>query len=414
MQLSTAPAITIDVDSTGFAMSTRPFTVTARELRAISGARSVDATDVRVTADPRLLREREVGWAAGRIRIGGAVLTEPQGTIARDRTIAWRARELAVRNVTVRAPSGTVTDAGVRWRADELVAGDASVRSLAGTIARDGTIEWLADHARWREATARALAGRIATSGDVEVHAELVRWRDAEMSGPTVTLSNGVVMWSARSVTRGSLALDDIAGTSTLDAGTHLVSWATARAGKLAFGAGIFNLASKGDRISITRGSVTAYGGLITLARTTPLESALVLDVRGVRLAAILGAFSDRAGGTGSLDGSMVVRDGEIERIDLSSRARGTFQVGDRSWVDQAVASLAAGAVGVRERIGGALADFAFTRLAVVLASSTNGPTLRVTVHGTGRRVPQELDLVVNVRGLREAAQVIARAREAS
>lgn len=415
---------TLELEVSERDLRVRPCSFHARELHANAGSRAVDATEVTASfalgdlvGSDRAYELGEIAWSARQAWVQGAVLTAPRGTIGRDRTVAWRARELAVRGVTLREPSGTANDAGVRWRARELVAGEATLHSASGTIAGDGTIAWRAERGRWRDANARQPRGRIATSGEIELHADKLQWRGVEMASPSVELAHGVVRWRAPSMTRGSLALDDIAGTSRLDAGTHLVAWSAARAGKLAFGTGMVSLASREGQVSLARGAVSAYGGVITLARTTRLDSAIVLDVRGIQLDAVLRAFPGRASGTGSLDGSIEVRPrgetGELEiaRFELASRTRGTFQIGDRSWVDHAVASLAVGYVAVPERIGGALADFAFTRLAVVLAP---GSTLRVSVHGAGRRVPQQLDLVVNVRGLREAAQVVTRVWEAS
>ena len=63
--------------------------------------------------------------------------------------------------------------------------------------------------------------------------------------------------------------------------------------------------------------------------------------------------------------------------------------------------------------MGGALADFEYRKLALQLAPSVSGPMMRIELHGHGRRVAQEVDLIVNVRGLRDAARVLGRIQEA-
>jgi hypothetical protein len=390
--------------------------MTGREVAARVGDRLVDATDVTVSVSvgDRSFEVGDIGWSARHVRVDGAVLADAVGTIGSDREVAWRARELVARGVTARAPSGTVNNEGVRWRAEELTFGEASVRVASGTIARNGTIDWVAESARWGDAVGRRPSGTAMASGHTVVRAASARWQGVEISAPAATVSGRTVTWSARAVRRGDGVLDEVSGSSELDTGMHLVSWGAAHSNGLALGAGIIKLAMRNDRISITRGAVSAYGGRFVLARSTPIDADVVLEVRGIQLDNVLRALSTRARGTGVLDGLVVLRAGEIERVDLASRGRGAFQIGERRWIDHAVASVAAGNVAVLERIGGALADFEFTRLALNLTPHSAGPSLRVSVHGTGQRVAQELDVIVNVRGLREAAHILVRAREPS
>jgi len=57
------------------------------------------------------------------------------------------------------------------------------------------------------------------------------------------------------------------------------------------------------------------------------------------------------------------------------------------------------------QRIGAALADFRFSKLAVVIGDE---PDVHLEVRGQGKRIPQQIDLVLNVRGAREVANRLA------
>ena len=63
----------------------------------------------------------------------------------------------------------------------------------------------------------------------------------------------------------------------------------------------------------------------------------------------------------------------------------------------------ASGAKGlnVHQRIAAALTEFEYSRLDLVLGAD---PDLRVSMFGRGKRVRQEIDLVMDIRGVRRVA----------
>jgi hypothetical protein len=59
----------------------------------------------------------------------------------------------------------------------------------------------------------------------------------------------------------------------------------------------------------------------------------------------------------------------------------------------------------LHQRIAATLADFEFLRLAAVLHPAGSDPDLQITVQGRGKQIAQDLDLTINLRGLRSAAR---------
>jgi hypothetical protein len=363
----------------------------ARELVGRQRGEAIRASELRfrigslvVVSGGAITSDGRVEWKAKQVRVGRATMFGASGTIAPGST-SWRAGMVVVGGATLRAVAGTVTET-IQWRAGDLRIGDASLVGLTGTVSRDGTVEWIADSGRWREARVDRPSGRI---------------------------SGGVVEVSAPRGTWNQLAITSLHATRDRRGEVH-VDWRDARYGRLAFGRGELVLVTEADRWLLARGSVVAYGGKIAIARPVAVSAPIELDVRGIQLGSVLGVVSTKTKGSGVLDGAITVRGGELERFALRARGVGAFQVGDPAWVESAVTSIAAGHVAVSQRVGGALADFEYAKLGVVLTPTTSGPALRIELHGTGRRVRQELDLVINVRGLREAARLLVRAQEAS
>jgi hypothetical protein len=163
---------------------------------------------------------------------------------------------------------------------------------------------------------------------------------------------------------------------------------------------------------TVTLGSATipverpmiAATGIVTLGplelhlgpREEPLE--ITAAVHGVSLDAIAGAATQkRVRATGSVDGTIVlsataqgirVRGGE-----LATTASGTLRVTDAAKLATDLDKPFA----VHARIGAALADFAYSRIALRV---DRDPDMILSIHGRGRRVPQEIQIDVNVRGL--------------
>lgn len=342
------------------------------------------------------------------------------------RARAWSSRGAVIEQATVEADIAGPLDALVasgtlharRARVDRVRLTNVEVPFVVtSTRAAAGTIE-----ARWqpRELRARTLAARWGTRevSALNVATTAVPWgatlRLGEQPRFEVTQRRPWRVAVKRARVAGAF-LNEASIVLHLGRGitTASLRWRDAQLGAIALGGGEVGLVRSGAGAVITRGAVRAYGGEVALARKTRLDAPLALTVSGVELDRLLSRFSAHVQGAGRLDGSILVRAGEVERIALVSRS-GTLQIGDRRWVRQAAARIASGRVAVAERVGGALADFEYRKLAIQLAPSVSGPMVRIELDGHGRRVAQEVDLIVNVRGLRDAARVLGRIQEST
>jgi hypothetical protein len=131
-----------------------------------------------------------------------------------------------------------------------------------------------------------------------------------------------------------------------------------------------------------------------------------VLEVSGLQLGRLL---PDRLDGTGLVDGNVVFRidpsGASVVRGELKTRAGGRLRVADRELRERASGPISNKAL--HRRVTGALVDFEYTSLDAVLQPPGSDPELVVTAHGHGASIPQELALVVNVRGARDNLHLI-------
>ena len=115
------------------------------------------------------------------------------------------------------------------------------------------------------------------------------------------------------------------------------------------------------------------------------------LHVHGVDLARLLALVGrNRVTATGALDGELVVHAGDgltITRGKLHARRGGVLHVIGLS---------------LDERISATLADFAYEQLSVTVRPPGTDPDIELAMRGRGQRVDQELDLNVNLRGVRD------------
>ena len=118
----------------------------------------------------------------------------------------------------------------------------------------------------------------------------------------------------------------------------------------------------------------------------------IVAKIHDVPVDRVLAAATrKRVRATGVLDGSLVFDDrGTLVGGGLAAREPGTLAVAELAAVKPDAP---------HKRIAAALADFQYTRLALTVA---NDPEMKLKLQGRGRRVAQELDIDVNVRGLLE------------
>ncbi|HSK03419.1 MAG TPA: hypothetical protein VK932_19340 [Kofleriaceae bacterium] len=111
---------------------------------------------------------------------------------------------------------------------------------------------------------------------------------------------------------------------------------------------------------------------------------------------------------TALLDGEVLLRlDGAgvtFVRGELHARGRGSIRLRD-----PALRARAGELADLEQRLVGTLADFEHTALAAVLGPPGSQPELRVIARGRGARVPQELDLTINFRGVWTTLDRLAR-----
>lgn len=345
---------------------------------------------------------------------GGALRVaplEPLVVRARQVTAQVADRPLRARDATVTVEDGVELAAlevprVVRWAAAQIRWGSASVDQAAGTVL---------DLTR-RTRGGAAAAARGASVHEVRWRAAQARWRDARLERPTGTIHLGRTQRATWRAPRGAwkgAGLRELRGTIGFAHGwtEQRIAWdAVAAPGPLAGGAGSLALRATEAHIEIEHGSTRALGGVLEIAPVAcdvgaPVD--VVLHARGLQLGrALRAAGRARVEASGLLDGTLVVRldDGwSLTRAALQARGPGTLRIRDealRTRLSHADAPFA-----IHARIAGALADFGYTQLALALGEPGASPELRVSLRGRGLRMAQELDLVLNLRGVRDTAR---------
>jgi hypothetical protein len=262
--------------------------------------------------------------------------------------------------------------------------------ALGRALAAPRALTWSASAARLGTARFRAPSGTLVAS-------RMLRWRAAaaEWHGAGFRAPSGVVALEASHAS--SAAWESVTGP-----------------GPLALGAGEVDFHHAGGRLTIDRGHASALGGELAIdpflwpTSGEQAPAALLVHARGLELHRVLAAFAHgHADGDGILDGELALRiDGAgttFERGALHSRAMGGLRLNDAAW--RARASASAAGFALHQRIAATLCDFEYSRLAAVLRPVGADPELQITTRGRGKRVAQDLDLVINLRGVRDAAQ---------
>jgi len=327
-----------------------------------------------------------------RARIGAAALDAVH--VPFDARVSWDRGRVAF------APRGELE---AHARSLELALGGATLHATAPvialpaeTLAHPRRIAWRAARACWRGACLNRPSGTLDGAAGER---RRVRWRAASAS------------WAGALFTAPS-------GTSAHDVswsrGEHVLAWTgVAGPGPIELGAGAAALSSARGELAVTRASAAALGGELVLAPlrfTASGATPVKLLVRGValeRVLASLGAGGVR--GSGRLDGELALRVAhglEFVGGSLHARGGGRLELG-------AFGGLAAGLPhtlprGVRERIFAALASFSYTQLAAVVSPDL---AVQLALRGRGDRVPQDLDVVVNLHGVRDAMQRVPLSR---
>jgi hypothetical protein len=149
--------------------------------------------------------------------------------------------------------------------------------------------------------------------------------------------------------------------------------------------------------VRIERGHAAIFGGTASSEPFVPGATApLTLHLHGVSLSRVLDVATDgRVRGTGIVEGDLELsRDAAgfgIERAALASRGPGEI----RSHDSEKLAGSTLGPVAT------ALAELSYDRLALVVQPPGNDPDATLVLHGRSARVPQELELTINLHGVR-------------
>jgi len=308
------------------------------------------------------------------------------------------------------------TAANIRW-------GDLRFTGASGTLLDASRVgRWQATEARWRDVRVEGASGTELGAKTERVHwrASRARWRDARFTEPSGTIelaSARSMRWQAKTGTWHGARFQRPTGRIDLEAAAadHNVAWSGVKGpGPLELGGGNVVFRNERARMRIVGGNVQAMGGVLSVGSVVegPHERLdVMVNVRGVQLQRVLAGISrGHIDGTGMLDGELGLSSDEsgwsLTGGSLRGRGTGAIRVADAEWRRRAAASTSQYAL--HQRIAGALADFEYSQLAVALGPQAAGPDLRISTRGRGKRVLQELDLVINLRGVRHAMRRIA------
>jgi hypothetical protein len=289
---------------------------------------------------------------------------------------------------TARSASIQTSDSAVELAGPSLAAFDAD-RAIAidAHLAPPRTLRWSASAARIGGAELRAPSGTLIARRSLQWRAAEARWAGLRVREP--------------------------AGTVELGAATrYTATWtATTGPGPIELGAGELRAHHSQAGWSLDDGRALALGGELVVepaaaAPARPLD--LEIHAHDLALHRVLGSFArGHADGSGALDGEIAVRiaatGASLQRAVLRARPRGTLQLSDPAWRAQVSAS--ATGFALHQRIAATLADFEYGQLAAILHPAGSDPDLQITVQGHGKRIAQDLDLTINLRGLRSAAR---------
>ncbi|HEU4732546.1 MAG TPA: YdbH domain-containing protein [Kofleriaceae bacterium] len=259
----------------------------------------------------------------------------------------------------------------LRWSAASARVGAARLQAPSGALIAHRTLRWRATEAEWRGARFREPAGQVELGAE---HRHTTTWAAIHGPGP-VELGPGEIWFHCA---RGRWMLDH--GRS----------------------------AALGGELTIDPSAGPPSAGPSAGHPASQPTGELVLRARGLDLHRVLAWFAHgHADGTGLLDGELAIRLGDaglwVTRGALQARHAGNLRLSDPAW--RARASASATGFALHQRIAATLSDFEYAHLTAVLHPAGADPELQVTTQGRGKRVAQELDLVINLRGVRDVAR---------
>ena len=343
------------------------------EVRGVAQAEQLELRDGGALTTARGLRVPFVGQLA---LVDGALRATPH------RPVVATARSASIE------PPGQTPGSAVELAGPSLAAFDADrTVTIDARLAPPRTLRWSASAARIGGAELRAPSGTLIARRTLQLRAAEARWAGLRIREP--------------------------AGTVELGASTrHTARWAAITGpGPIEVGAGELRAHHSQAGWSLDEGRAEALGGELVVepaaaAPDRPFD--LVIHAQDLALHRVLGSVArGHADGSGALDGELALRlaagGASLQRAVLHGRPRGTVQLSDPAWRAQVSAS--ATGFALHQRIAATLADFEYLRLAAVLQPAGSDPDLQITVQGRGKRIAQDLDLTINLRGLRSAAR---------
>jgi hypothetical protein len=259
-----------------------------------------------------------------------------------------------------------------------------------------------------------AIDAHLAPTRALRWSASAARIGGAELRAPSGTLvARRTLRWRAADARWAGGRVRDPAGTVEFSTSTrYTATWtAITGPGPIELGAGELRAHRSQAGWSLDEGRARALGGELVVEPATavhdrPLD--LVIHARNLELHRVLGSLArGHADGSGALDGELALRitdaGASLQRAVLSARPLGTLQLSDPAWRAQVSASVTGFAL--HQRIVATLADFEYLRLAAVVHPEGSDPDLQITVRGHGKRIAQDLDLTINLRGIRSAVR---------
>ena len=179
----------------------------------------------------------------------------------------------------------------------------------------------------------------------------------------------------------------------------HQLSWSALSGLPVAAGKGAITFELGGEP-RITDARVAVLGGEVQALPFAIGASDITIHAEGLAVADVLAlASGDRVTGSGLLDGNFVLHRGTLGRAVFAARAPGVIRLRDPLWPK--VANLDTSPA-LQRRILLALSDFAYDRWTIDVQPPGGDPESTILLHGRGVRIAQELDLTLNLRGLRE------------
>ena len=261
---------------------------------------------------------------------------------------------------------------------------------------------------------ARLAKARITACGVIATEGRRVMLRDGHA---TLVLppQGGVGTMTIEATVAGNLSTLDLAVRGTVKAPRATLSTrvVTATLADVALPFAVHVAKAGGDLVITEDAPLAVHVGTATLmaaGTTISVEPIVMLHAgwprwsaeirwRALDLAPVIRAATrGRVEGTGALSGrlALVGNRTDVTLADGEAVARGgTLRLSDAKLRAALVAAVPADKPAIKERISAALADLRYSRLAITLGSD---PAVQLAIAGRGNRVPQDLDLTVNLR----------------